>query len=56
MARVYLHTARDHTMYEQWDRLNGYGRGAVHLTWSYAAHTAASRARSRLVELIAREA
>ncbi|KAJ2725074.1 hypothetical protein GGI07_001542 [Coemansia sp. Benny D115] len=49
MARVYFHTARDHTMYEQWYSYNGYGRGAIHLTWSYAAHTAASRARAKLL-------
>ncbi|KAJ1812453.1 hypothetical protein LPJ56_005499 [Coemansia sp. RSA 2599] len=52
MARVYLHTDRDHKMYEQWASGNGYGRGAVHLTWSYAAHRAASRARSELKSLV----
>ncbi|KAI8320640.1 Six-hairpin glycosidase [Martensiomyces pterosporus] len=48
MARVARHTSADHTMYEQWYSYDGYGRGAIHLTWSYAAHTAASRARSEL--------
>ncbi|KAJ2497600.1 hypothetical protein GGH96_004975 [Coemansia sp. RSA 1972] len=43
MARVARHTDADHTMREQWDKNSGYGRGAVHLTWSYAAHTSASR-------------
>ncbi|KAJ1940272.1 hypothetical protein GGF37_004044 [Kickxella alabastrina] len=52
MARVYLHTSRDHTMYEQWYSHTGYGRGAIHLTWSYAAHMAASGARSRLLAAI----
>ncbi|KAJ2887753.1 Glucoamylase, intracellular sporulation-specific, partial [Coemansia aciculifera] len=48
MARVARHTANDHTMNEQWNSQTGFGRGAVHLTWSYAAHTAAARARSQL--------
>ncbi|KAJ2698735.1 hypothetical protein FB645_005547 [Coemansia sp. IMI 203386] len=52
MARVLLHTDRDHTMYEQWASNTGYGRGAVHLTWSYAAHTSATRAREQLAKLI----
>ncbi|KAJ1882472.1 hypothetical protein H4R99_000854 [Coemansia sp. RSA 1722] len=52
MARVLLHTDRDHTMYEQWTSSTGYGRGAVHLTWSYAAHTSATRAREQLARLI----
>ncbi|KAJ2444683.1 hypothetical protein IWW46_001890, partial [Coemansia sp. RSA 2440] len=46
MARVARHTDADHTMREQWDKSSGYGRGAVHLTWSYAAHTSASRWRN----------
>ncbi|KAJ2082595.1 hypothetical protein H4R24_001476 [Coemansia sp. RSA 988] len=53
MARVSRHTAADHTMYEQWYRYDGFGHGAIHLTWSYAAHLAASRARSEIVKLIA---
>ncbi|KAJ2448893.1 hypothetical protein GGF42_004952 [Coemansia sp. RSA 2424] len=52
MARVARHTANDHTMNEQWSAHAGFGRGAVHLTWSYAAHTAAARARSQLVSTI----
>ncbi|KAJ2416814.1 Glucoamylase, intracellular sporulation-specific [Coemansia sp. IMI 209128] len=52
MARVARHTGRDHTMYEQWNRRTGFGQGAIHLTWSYAAHTAAARAREKLVEAI----
>ncbi|KAJ1954683.1 hypothetical protein EC988_002300, partial [Linderina pennispora] len=52
MGRVARHTSRDHTMYEQWFRYDGYGRGAIHLTWSYAAHTAAARARAQLVEIM----
>ncbi|KAJ2158343.1 hypothetical protein GGF46_003844 [Coemansia sp. RSA 552] len=50
MGRVFRHTDSDHTMYEQWRRSTGFGTGAVHLTWSYAAHTAAVRARSSLSE------
>ncbi|KAJ2730067.1 hypothetical protein IW152_005396 [Coemansia sp. BCRC 34962] len=49
MARAARHTARDHTMNEQWNRDTGFGQGAIHLTWSYAAHTAAARARGQLV-------
>ncbi|KAJ2034258.1 hypothetical protein H4S03_005103 [Coemansia sp. S3946] len=52
MARVARHTGRDHTMNEQWNMYTGYGRGAIHLTWSYAAHTSAARARSKLVSII----
>ncbi|KAJ2806310.1 Glucoamylase, intracellular sporulation-specific [Coemansia guatemalensis] len=52
MARVSRHTAGDHTMYEQWYREDGFGHGAIHLTWSYAAHLAASRARSEIVEYL----
>lgn len=49
MARVARHTDRDGTMYEQWNSNTGFGQGAIHLTWSYAAHLAASRARSQLI-------
>ncbi|KAJ2850006.1 hypothetical protein IWW36_002234 [Coemansia brasiliensis] len=52
MARVWLHTDNDHKMYEQWDRHTGFGRGAVHLTWSYTAHLAASRARNLLLKAL----
>ncbi|KAJ2837033.1 hypothetical protein FBU31_001227, partial [Coemansia sp. 'formosensis'] len=52
MARVARHTDRDHTMYEQWNRYTGYGQGAKHLTWSYAAHMSAARARSELISTI----
>ncbi|KAJ2817245.1 hypothetical protein FBU31_006292 [Coemansia sp. 'formosensis'] len=52
MARVAKHTDRDHTMYEQWNRYTGYGQGAKHLTWSYAAHMSAARARSELISTI----
>ncbi|KAJ1735303.1 hypothetical protein LPJ61_000616 [Coemansia biformis] len=52
MARVCRHTADDHTMYEQWSRYTGYGRGAIHLTWSYAAHSSAQRQRTKLVEVL----
>ncbi|KAJ2831392.1 hypothetical protein GGI24_001589 [Coemansia furcata] len=52
MARVARHTDRDHTMYEQWNRHTGYGQGAKHLTWSYAAHMSAARARSELISTI----
>ncbi|KAI9472501.1 hypothetical protein LPJ55_003539 [Coemansia sp. RSA 990] len=54
MARVWLHTDGDHKMYEQWDRSTGFGRGAVHLTWSYTAHLAASRARHLLLEALSK--
>ncbi|KAJ2800326.1 hypothetical protein H4R21_003223 [Coemansia helicoidea] len=52
MARVSRHTANDHTMYEQWSRYTGYGRGAIHLTWSYAAHSSAHRRRTALVQAL----
>ncbi|KAJ2450268.1 hypothetical protein EV183_004392 [Coemansia sp. RSA 2336] len=55
MARVWLHTDNDHKMYEQWDRHTGFGRGAVHLTWSYTAHLAASRARHLLLDTLSKE-
>ncbi|ORX71774.1 hypothetical protein DL89DRAFT_320985 [Linderina pennispora] len=42
----------DRYMGRQWFRYDGYGRGAIHLTWSYAAHTAAARARAQLVEIM----
>ncbi|KAJ2778939.1 hypothetical protein H4R18_004301 [Coemansia javaensis] len=54
MARVAYHTGRDRTMHEQWSRASGYGRGAIHLTWSYAAHMSASRARAMLVRELER--
>ncbi|KAJ2314519.1 hypothetical protein IWW51_000121 [Coemansia sp. RSA 2702] len=53
MARVCRHTDGDHTMYEQWSRRTGFGRGAVHLTWSYAAHMSATRARRVLAREMA---
>ncbi|PIA13613.1 Six-hairpin glycosidase [Coemansia reversa NRRL 1564] len=52
MARVSRHTAGDHTMFEQWYKYDGFGHGAIHLTWSYVAHLAASRARSEIVEYL----
>ncbi|KAJ2714380.1 hypothetical protein H4R19_001759 [Coemansia spiralis] len=52
MARVCRHTTNDHTMYEQWSRTTGYGRGAIHLTWSYAAHSSAQRHRAALVQAL----
>ncbi|KAJ2740973.1 hypothetical protein GGI20_005506 [Coemansia sp. BCRC 34301] len=52
MGRVARHTARDGTMTEQWNRRTGFGSGAVHLTWSYAAHTSAARARAQLVRIV----
>ncbi|KAJ2006526.1 hypothetical protein H4R26_001332 [Coemansia thaxteri] len=54
MARVARHTAGNHAMTEQWSALDGYGRGAPHLTWSYAAHTAAARARAKLVLVLSK--
>ncbi|KAJ1988289.1 hypothetical protein GGI25_006103 [Coemansia spiralis] len=52
MARVARHTNADGTMHEQWDAHTGYGRGAIHLTWSYVAHMSASRYRQQLVSHI----
>ncbi|KAJ2610226.1 hypothetical protein H4S08_003702 [Coemansia sp. RSA 1365] len=52
MARVSRHTAGDHTMFEQWYKYDGFGHGAIHLTWSYVAHLAASRARSEIIDYL----
>ncbi|KAI9504500.1 Six-hairpin glycosidase-like protein, partial [Coemansia spiralis] len=46
MACVAFHTDSNGQMYEEWNLNTGYGQGAVNLTWSYGAHTAAARHRA----------
>ncbi|KAJ1949208.1 hypothetical protein EC988_004864, partial [Linderina pennispora] len=52
MARVAHHTTADGSMWEEWNRETGASQGALQLTWSHQAHSAASRHRAAALAIV----